>query len=396
METRPLTSLRARLGAKAAFAAAALACAGAAIGCNNGQRLQGDLYQRELRLQEDEIYRLEDYIEEYQALLREQRCENTKLKRELKEAQEQESKPTLARDPDGFGDEPRGLSEPFELFEDGDEDPIPAPPQIEFRRPEPTSPPPSGRPLPGAEEIAPPFEPGAEPTEEAPPFVPGGTSRSAPPAAAEQPAVQEADAQKEIALLTPVGEPELFPTPAATRLELVAAAPPRGASIRLDDRLRLVVANGPAETTGESTLLVRTVAPAESAAGFDGEASLMLRDPSATRGDGKIARWDYSPQEVATLLGQDSAAGEPIEFRLVLPERSPTGVPLTLWVRFVDSAGHKTISRTTIELEAQAGPDAALRLVESTPAADPPSPVEPASFEAPADAMIEWRSANAE
>lgn len=53
------------------------------VGCNSGKQLQRDLYQRELRLQEDEIYRLEDYIEQYQGIIREYRCRNAELEQQL-------------------------------------------------------------------------------------------------------------------------------------------------------------------------------------------------------------------------------------------------------------------------------------------------------------------------
>lgn len=50
-------------------------------GCNNaGQR---ELVERELRLQEDRIYKLQDYIHQYQDLLESCRRENEALKREL-------------------------------------------------------------------------------------------------------------------------------------------------------------------------------------------------------------------------------------------------------------------------------------------------------------------------
>lgn len=52
-----------------------------AVGCHGG--VQTDVMQRELRLHEDRIYELEDYVEQYQALLDSCRRENRALKREL-------------------------------------------------------------------------------------------------------------------------------------------------------------------------------------------------------------------------------------------------------------------------------------------------------------------------
>lgn len=60
--------------------AVCLACV-ACWGCQSGGNL--DLVERELRIQEDRIYQLEDYIEEYQAMLESCRRENDALKNEL-------------------------------------------------------------------------------------------------------------------------------------------------------------------------------------------------------------------------------------------------------------------------------------------------------------------------
>ena len=53
----------------------------AVVGCqNNSQR---DLMARDRRMQEDQIYALQDYITQYQQLLCRYRSENCELKRQL-------------------------------------------------------------------------------------------------------------------------------------------------------------------------------------------------------------------------------------------------------------------------------------------------------------------------
>ena len=49
----------------------------ALAGCQSGG--QSDLVTRELRMQEDQIYAMEDYLSQYQQLLCELRAENARL-----------------------------------------------------------------------------------------------------------------------------------------------------------------------------------------------------------------------------------------------------------------------------------------------------------------------------
>src|SRR5690606_19873361 len=53
------------------------------LGCRS--RSERDLVERELRMHEDQIYALEDYLEEYPEIVRRCRCENQELKRELEQ-----------------------------------------------------------------------------------------------------------------------------------------------------------------------------------------------------------------------------------------------------------------------------------------------------------------------
>jgi len=69
-----------RSRARSALALAATLVVVLLSGCQNGNS-QRDLVARELRMQEDKIYAMEDYINEYQQLLCKYRSENAALKR---------------------------------------------------------------------------------------------------------------------------------------------------------------------------------------------------------------------------------------------------------------------------------------------------------------------------
>ena len=68
------------------------------IGCQSNA--QQDLIARELRMQEDQIYAMEDYLTQYQQLLCDVRAENAALRRKLADVQGGESlpAPTPVRD----------------------------------------------------------------------------------------------------------------------------------------------------------------------------------------------------------------------------------------------------------------------------------------------------------
>ena len=218
--------------------------------------MEVDLYQRELRLQEDEIYRLEDYIEEYQALVRGYRCEIEELEQKL--ADDRPASPTPAS--------PAPITRPTN---DPPQEPAPA-----FERPEPGFMPEIEMPDPAPE--AAPSLPAPGGSDLPPPFKPGSASHA----------------------------PRAFPiqtASAATPIESAAHEPP--ARVTGVDRGFRVSAS-----EEESGVLLATVTAVtrESLAGFAGEASIMLTDPSIDGAGRRIARWDYSVAEVA-----DAWVGQP-------------------------------------------------------------------------------------
>ena len=286
-------------------------------GCNNGKQLHADLYQRELRLQEDEIYRLEDYIEEYQAIVRGYRMEVADLKRQLAENGTGE---TLSTGPT--------LAEPQQLN------------RIESSR---------------STQTAPSFGDAAEsnetdPSETADPTSPrpeidtdqeGLDSLEYLPA----PDADEAPRFSPSSAEVPIEEhqPARFTAPNAKKL------------VRLDSAhsklLRL--SNGASDSSGLSTLLATIQLP-EAMLDYRGDISLLLTEPAGTSTqtrERKIARWDFTSEEVALARGDNDA----IVLPLLLPNEPgtspPSGQKLRMWIRLIDSLGRKKLEHVELEFD---------------------------------------------
>lgn len=290
----------------------------AAVGCNQGRQMQADLYRRELRLQEDEIYRLEDYLREYQGLVRGYRREVGELKQQLATAQGQEVVPAEAS-PDA---ETPGLE-----FAPG------APPLREATTPTPVDEPGESPATPSGEEL-----------DEAPPFNAGvrfqHPSRTDP---APRP-LARLDRVSRVSDLSVAPTP--FPT---TSPQAVPAAIPAQALLKLDevDAVRLAVRNGEADANGTPTLIAEvTPLAAGLPAYFEGEASVMLADMSRRGANRRLMRWDFTADEVEACWTKSDGSSR-LELPLLAPRPAtadaPTDRALRLWVRLVDARGRKTL-----------------------------------------------------
>lgn len=312
-----------------------------ATGCNNGKQMQYDLYQRELRLQEDEIYRLEDYIDEYQAIIQNYRCELAEVRRELAD-RKPSAKPTEAV-PAPHDAEPLPAPTPADsdpvIEEPVIEEPIEigSTPDIEAATPSageaidaPTEAPAFG----GSGDEAPGFEP-------APLFDGGSGQRGAP-------------AEHQLTALEEGNEPALLVTPASTSTSTPPMPYPHAvaaavAPIRLDEQLTLSARNLDGEA---ATLIVLLTEAAPAAlAGFEGEASVMLTEDDPTGRMQRIARWDFTPGEVLHAWRTNpDAHGTAIELPITLPSEAPIDRRLQLWVRLVDREGKKRMQATPVWL----------------------------------------------
>ena len=317
----PLRAISARTAAsRLTVCLLSAACCLLVAGCQNGRRMQADLYQRELRLQEDEIYRLEDYIEEYQGIIAGYRCEIDDLKRELAEAQSERRSGAPSARSDSVQLSPRKKNETSLLT-----------------TPEPTDfDPPSSEPLPPGDitptEEAPAFKPGAtaaplkaEPLEEAPAFE--GAAIEAGRAS------QIAEAPREPALLQPISAtlpakqlpeetpPKPYPNAVAKRSPAVEPAP----ELVGDPTLRVT-----AEAIDDASQTISVVVESQQAEylrRFTGTVSVMLTDPAEDNRSKRIARWDFTEAEVREAIQSDTAG---LRLTIALPVETPTDRPLRL------------------------------------------------------------------
>ena len=327
-------------------------------GCNAGKQMQHDLYARELRLQEDEIYRLEDCIEEYQAIIKQLRTENHGLRQGVPAKAPSQTKAAPIDDEAGEGGErsvldnfdwsperpdppPRGVDPTGDSTGDSPTDDSPSIelPTIELGEPSGTPPAietPEPAPAP-AFESAPDASPEAIETPPAIELPPVGPADTTPP-------TDEAPPFEPL----PLSRVE----PSSARLVELASVEPALLDAPMVEEAVIVAARGPSEPTGEPTIiaLVRPLDESGAVGLFQGEAALMLRDPDATDGPAVLARWDYTLTEVASSW-RGMETDPALDFALILPADAPRDRPLELWLRLVDGEGRKTLAAVEIVLD---------------------------------------------
>lgn len=358
------------------------------VGCHGGT--QTDIIERELRWQENQIYALEDYLMEYQAKVRRLREENDTLAQSLAECEddgarrssrgadgrERTAPRTLrSRPPSDVEDLPTPAPTGFPLFEDREppgEDAADVPevtaPDLPPEEQSPTTwigpapptwiGPPAGelvaeyltwittRNAPGEADGTPTVA-AATDTEPLKPPAPVAQAALAPrgalswisgglPAAAD-----ELQASQTVQPLQPVSEP---PVLAPTSSEPVEPDPagsnePAGYLAESDgDALPVptgVVLEADLSQEADGEVLGVTVTPLtadDRTTDFYGAASLMLRDPAVAGPEGRLARWDFDPDQVAQAW-HESPRGDVLRFTLPLEEPLPSDQPIALWVR---------------------------------------------------------------
>ncbi|MGD9636632.1 MAG: hypothetical protein AB7U97_25335, partial [Pirellulales bacterium] len=272
---------------------ASLMIAASLVGCRSG--VERDVVQRELRQQEDQIYALEDYLQEYQQLLCDARAENASLKRQMVQGQFRGGAPSRAAD---------------------ESDSLPSPPA--------TAP----APPPGT------TSPATEPT----------PAPDVPPLELETPAVPPLDASS-------ANEPDQIADNAVEQASAeieVLAAPPTAVVLR--GEVEIEADHDKSEDVGPRVLLnVEPVDAEGHIVEFQGRLSILVLDPAAREKERQLARWDFQPGELADLL-IDAKSGHGYEFPLQLPAASPRNRPLELWVRLLPDDGEKLLGRTTMDL----------------------------------------------
>lgn len=317
------------------FLVGMVCCLLANVGCNSGRQLQTDLYQRELRLQEDEIYRLEDCLEEYQAIVRDYRCELTELKRDGASRAVEPTAPTIAPLPEPINTpEPNVLPEvpePLDLGPPATTDDLDAAPPVNLDE------------APAFNGEAPDFNAGGE----APPFEGahldhdrnGGSVALASEPSGET-NLTTASASRSLNGDGSYAPPNPYPHAAETK-------PLPEIQIALSDEIELHAEGG-----SDRTLVARVVVrSSDLLADFDGQASIMLTDPSIEGRLRRVARWDFTSEEVreAWNVGEAASPSAELSLPIALPTETPIHQPLRLWVRLVDSYGNKILQATVVK-----------------------------------------------
>lgn len=293
----------------------ALLVALALVGCQSGG--QSDLVTRELRMQEDQIYAMEDYLAEYQQLLCQVRAENAALKRQIAEMNR-----------DGELPQPSDRSEPTQRNR---RRPARGP---EFQSPERKAPQGAPPPTPETELI----DPGVPPLN-------GTTSIG----------------ERERSLTEGAGSPR------SGKVWIVRGQSPDDEIVSPVDAVQIrgeVVAN---DTGGGPRMAIQIIplSAAATPARFEGAVSLMLLAPQADGSSQCLARWDYSATDVQTLVAE-SLARDRMEFHLELPAGTPTDVGTEFWVRLIRPEGGKVLEHVPVDLR-QPGTFGALPEVDARP-----------------------------
>jgi hypothetical protein len=307
-------------------------------GCRSNA--QQDLIARELRMQEDQLYAMEDYISQYQQLVCKYRSENAALRRQLADD-----------------------------YYDADDGELPAPgsgarPLDERRSP-------SRGPTFQAPET--PRRNGTAPSDtqlevpEVPPLE-GSTSSSAdsnvaaasytdagdPVGAATSVAVNDRSADKPLPAQLPTTNPAGATDPSSNEVSL------RGE----------VIAN---DAGGGPRLMVdvERLDPVGSGTRFDGTLSLLLLERSENDSPQNLARWDFTAADVRSAA-EPTAGDHAMRFYLELPADVPSNNATEIWVRLLPRDGTKLLAHADVNLR-QPGEFASSRanLPEATSQAAP-------------------------
>jgi hypothetical protein len=270
----------------------AISCA--LFGCRHAD-LQREIVEREMRLQEDELYRAHDLIASRERMIESVRQENASLKRDLEQARG------------------GGSAVPPDL--------TPSMP------PAPTGQPPTRTPRPrngGIPQID--IQP---PTIEVPPqqAPPAG----APPAGGEAPNRSSMSAPRIKPASHQVVLPEIADTPAReSRIAAIALNQRLTGGFDADKRFGDEGITVVVEPRDHSGRIVRQ----------SGRISVALIDPALPGEAGRVARWDFSAQEVEQRV-RDGVPTEGIHLELRWPARPPEHEELMVFARLTTADGQR-------------------------------------------------------
>jgi hypothetical protein len=265
----------------------ALACLAITVaGCRSNNHTV--LLERDLRMQEDQIYQLQSCLEDAQMAREATIRENEALKRELDEGGKSDSGPPIGSDRGGGGP-PGDIQPPTVELPGGDALPTPQSSPKSNERPD----------------LSP-------PTIELPEGS-GGASTQSPEAVSK-----------------PLESP---PTQLVINKRLTGGLDRDGHN---GDEGILVVVE-PRDAAGS---LVR----------WPGKVSVVLMDPSLAGEAARVARWDFAASEVNDHF-MNSVFGRGLQFELPWPGNAPSGKDLQLFVRFTTDDGQKLTTDVPISIK---------------------------------------------
>jgi len=276
-----------------------------AAGCQSNA--QQDLVARDRRMQEDQIYAMEEYLAQYQELVCKYRSENSALRRQMADGSEAEALAPRTS--------PRTRNGPRTPTNVPDIE-VPALPRTNGTQP------PQNLDLP---DVPPLGETSADDPELE--FQPGLSRGDVELTSAELMDESDTESVSQAEALQPSDEVAAV-NDVWLRGEVVENEPGRGA--------RLIVQVAPLDDTG-------------SAATFDGTLSLMLLAPDGNGGQQSLARWDFSPEEVATASAPSGDGW--IQFNVELPPETSVAEVSEMWVRLLPHGGEKVLGHAAIDLQ---------------------------------------------
>ncbi len=289
----------------------------ALVGCQNNNADRAVLYQ-EIRELEDEVYTLEDMLDQYEAKLASARRANQALRRE-------------AGGGENSGDPSRSsIPQTFQ------------PPQIDFVRPS------------APDSDAPAYEPSRESLPEPPKTQPLDAPNF------EMPGPPDVD---------PLGDPQVRPS-AYYELYPEEGGSLGGAGRLLQSRRRneeeitdyivdhitlnrqLTGAHNRDRHPGDEGVYI-VVEPrnkAEQVIDVPGKLTIVVTDPGQSGPEGRIARWDYTMEEAADSFRQ-SIFGRGMHLELPWPAEPPQSEELDLYVRFITDDGRRLIAEKKVHAD---------------------------------------------
>lgn len=332
MRLEPLHAIACRRSTLLAVVAS-LACL--SVGCRSGS--ERDLVARELRMQEDQLYAMEEYLAQYQGLLRQARAENRQLKRQISKQQGELPAPPSRSSKSATPGEAAPAAQPIDV------------PPVELTPVEPESREPTAPSSPGG--IESPDIPTLDETTLITP-EPDQSPANADIVTNEYPdegRVALADFSSDVADANPRSGDATYATDDSGAVFEQDASSPQSADPPTQVWMHGEIIAGASDTGPRLIVDVEPLTRAGRATPFAGKLSLMILAATPNEHPTSLARWDFSPDELMEIADNPDD-GEALRFYLEFPGDVPGDQALQLWVRLIGDEGEKILTHADINL----------------------------------------------